>query len=53
MISVAAPRNPALTKDGTSLANERDLDDFRGKIRLVYRMAGTWGKQAIVLGRCT
>lgn len=49
VISVAAPRNPALTKDGTSLANERDLDDFRGKIRLVYRMAGTWGKQAIVL----
>ena len=52
VISVAAPRNPALTRDGTSLANERDLDDFRGKIRLVYRMAGTWGKQAIILGRC-
>jgi len=50
VITVAAPRFPALTKDGTSFKNSSDLEDLRGKIRLVYRMAAHNGQQYLVLG---
>ncbi|TFY68276.1 hypothetical protein EVG20_g3616 [Dentipellis fragilis] len=49
VITVAGPRKPELTKDG-ELVKASDLEDFRGKIRLVYRMAATYGKHAVVLG---
>ncbi|KAG7097566.1 hypothetical protein E1B28_004903 [Marasmius oreades] len=49
VISVAAPRWPALTDDGMSLRRRTDLDDLRDKIRLVYRMAAYYGKTHLVL----
>ena len=50
VITVSAPRVPDLTPDRLKLANESDLEDFRGKIRLVYRMAGHNGQHALILG---
>ncbi|KAF9266081.1 hypothetical protein L218DRAFT_956471 [Marasmius fiardii PR-910] len=50
VISVAAPRWPALTDDGLSLRRRTDLEDLREKIRLVYRMAAHYGKTHLVLG---
>ncbi|KAK7037396.1 hypothetical protein VNI00_011146 [Paramarasmius palmivorus] len=50
VITVAAPRGPKLTPDGKNFANESDLNDLRGKIRLVYRMAARNGRDYIVLG---
>ncbi|KII87163.1 hypothetical protein PLICRDRAFT_246234 [Plicaturopsis crispa FD-325 SS-3] len=50
VITVAAPRVPALTGDGQSFANAGDLEDLRGKIRLVYRMAAGNGQDRLVLG---
>lgn len=50
VITVAAPRGPPLTKDGSKLKNASDLEDLRGKIRLVYRMAGHHGQEYVVLG---
>jgi len=50
VITVAAPRGPRLTPDGQHFKNRSDLEDLRGKIRLVYRMAAHNGQQYLVLG---
>jgi len=50
VISVAAPRWPALSEDGMSLRRKTDLEDLREKIRLVYRIAAHYGKTHLVLG---
>ncbi|RDB15942.1 hypothetical protein Hypma_003604 [Hypsizygus marmoreus] len=50
VLTVAAPRDPKLTKDGGAFANKQDLEDLRGKIRLVYRMAARHGQEYLVLG---
>lgn len=50
VITVAAPRGPALTSDGTGFARAGDLEDLRGKIRLVYRCAAHNGHTSLVLG---
>lgn len=50
VITVAAPRGPALTEDGTGFAKASDLEDLRGKIRLVYRCAAHNGHTSLVLG---
>ena len=50
VITVAAPRVPNLTADNLAFKNPSDLDDLRGKIRLVYRMAARNGKTSIILG---
>ena len=53
VITVAAPRAPRLTVDDQSFANESDLNDLRGKIKLVYRIAAQNKKRYLVLGRWT
>jgi len=50
VITVAAPRAPELSEDRLSFKHASDLEDLRGKIRLVYRMAARNGKTSIVLG---
>ncbi|SJL09789.1 uncharacterized protein ARMOST_13170 [Armillaria ostoyae] len=50
VLTVAAPRDPQLTEDGQRFADPSVLEDLRGKIRLVYRMAASNGKEYIVLG---
>lgn len=50
VITVAAPRGSRLTGDRLAFANASDLEDLRGKIRLVYRMAAHNGKTSLVLG---
>lgn len=50
VITVAAPRWPKLTADGQRFANESNLEDLRGKIRLVYRMAAHNKQRYLVLG---
>lgn len=62
VMTVAAPRWPELSKvqvggegdeDGEweyVFKKESDLDDLRGKIRLVYRMAGWNGVESLILG---
>ncbi|VDC03313.1 unnamed protein product [Peniophora sp. CBMAI 1063] len=50
VITVAGPRKPELTPDGSRLARESDLEDLRAKIRLIYRLAGSEKRDAIVLG---
>lgn len=50
VITVAAPRAPRLTVDGQSFANESDLNDLRGKIKLIYRIAAQNKKRYLVLG---
>jgi len=50
VITVAAPRLPDLTRDGLAFANESDLNDLRGKIRLVYRMGVRYQQRFLVLG---
>lgn len=50
VITVAAPRGPALTRDGRGFARAGDLEDLRGKIRLVYRCAARNGHTSLVLG---
>ncbi|KIM88251.1 hypothetical protein PILCRDRAFT_814158 [Piloderma croceum F 1598] len=50
VITVAAPRWPDLSADRLSFKHASDLEDLRGKIRLVYRMAAWNGKTSIVLG---
>ncbi|KAJ7080728.1 hypothetical protein B0H15DRAFT_786963, partial [Mycena belliarum] len=49
VITVAAPRRPELTPDRLAFKNPSDLDDLRGKIRLVYRMAAHHGQEFLVL----
>jgi len=48
VLTVAAPRGPRVL-DGR-FSNSSDVHDLREKIRLVYRMAGHNGKQALILG---
>lgn len=50
VITVAAPRGPRLTPDGQRFKYRSELEDLRGKIRLVYRMAAHNGQQYLVLG---
>ena len=50
ILTVAAPRSPPLSEDGETLRWEKDLDCFREKIRLVYRMAAHNSKDYVVLG---
>ncbi|THV06383.1 hypothetical protein K435DRAFT_773334 [Dendrothele bispora CBS 962.96] len=50
VITVAAPNNPPLTEDEKNFKFEFVLDNLRGKIRLVYRMAAHNGAQYLVLG---
>lgn len=50
VITVAAPRWRVLTPDQSAFKNPSDLEDLRGKIRLVYRMAARHGQQFLVLG---
>lgn len=50
VLTVAAPRWPAVNSDRRTLKNQKDLEDFRGKIRLVYRMAAHNSQQYLVLG---
>ncbi|KAJ3836139.1 hypothetical protein EV361DRAFT_796649 [Lentinula raphanica] len=50
VLTVAAPRGPKLTEDKQEFVKESDLEDLRGKIRLVYRMAGSNDKRFLVLG---
>ncbi|KAJ7261900.1 hypothetical protein C8J57DRAFT_1450840 [Mycena rebaudengoi] len=49
VITVAAPRWRVLTPDQSAFKNPSDLEDLRGKIRLVYRMAARHGQQFLVL----
>ncbi|KAF8985725.1 hypothetical protein BDQ17DRAFT_1436537 [Cyathus striatus] len=49
VITVAAPCLPKLTPDGENFADASDLEDLRGKIWLVYRMAAHNGQQYLVL----
>ena len=53
VVTVAGPRKPELTPDGSHLARESDLLDLRAKIRLIYRLAASEGRDAIVLGTRT
>ncbi|TFK23225.1 hypothetical protein FA15DRAFT_688005 [Coprinopsis marcescibilis] len=50
VITVAAPRGPTLTKDRQSFRVPSVLEDLRGKIRLVYRMAAHNGQSYMILG---
>ncbi|THU97272.1 hypothetical protein K435DRAFT_965581 [Dendrothele bispora CBS 962.96] len=50
VITVAAPRGPALTLDKRDFANASELESLRGKIRLVYRTAAHNGQRYLVLG---
>lgn len=51
VITVAAPRYPRLTADKEHFEKKSDLEDLRGKIRLVYRMAAHNKQRYLVLGR--
>ena len=53
VVTVAGPRRPELMPDGSYLARESDLLDLRAKIRLIYRLAASEGRDAIVLGMTT
>jgi len=50
VITVAAPCGPQLTEDKKRFAKAQDLEDLRGKIRLVYRIAAWNEKKFLVLG---
>ena len=50
VVTVAGPRRPELTPDGSHLARESDLLDLKAKIRLIYRLAASEGRDALVLG---
>ncbi|KAG5722181.1 hypothetical protein E4T56_gene4763 [Termitomyces sp. T112] len=50
VITVAAPRCPSLTEDRTAFKDPSVLEDLRGKIRHIYRMAAHHGQQYLVLG---
>ncbi|KAF8654641.1 hypothetical protein AX16_003494 [Volvariella volvacea WC 439] len=50
VITVAAPRWPKLSADRTTFRDPSVLEDLRGKIRLVYRMALHNGQEYIVPG---
>ncbi|RXW24390.1 hypothetical protein EST38_g1494 [Candolleomyces aberdarensis] len=50
VLTVAAPRHPALTPDRAAFEEPSVLEDMKGKVRLVYRMAAHRGQQYLVLG---
>jgi uncharacterized protein (TIGR02452 family) len=50
VMTVAAPRLPALTPDGEDFAKKEDLEDLKGKILLVLRMAAGHNVGRLVLG---
>ncbi|KAF6761789.1 hypothetical protein DFP72DRAFT_958772 [Ephemerocybe angulata] len=50
VITVAAPRHRALTQDLKSWKDPSVLEDMKGKIKLVYRMAAHNGQTHLVLG---
>lgn len=50
VITVAAPRSPVLGANRQTLKWPADLECFREKIRLVYRMAAHNGQEYLVLG---
>ncbi|KAF9020742.1 hypothetical protein BDZ89DRAFT_263113 [Hymenopellis radicata] len=50
VLTVAAPRAPKLTEDKENFADPSVLEDLRGKIRLVYRMAAHNHKEYLILG---
>jgi hypothetical protein len=51
VITVAAPRYPRLTTDREHFVKESDLEDLRGKIRVVYRMAAHNKQRYLILGK--
>ncbi|KAJ3550550.1 hypothetical protein NMY22_g392 [Coprinellus aureogranulatus] len=51
VITVAAPRHKALTRDGQAWRNPSVAEDMKEKIKLVYRMAGHNGQTHLVLGK--
>ncbi|KAF8527292.1 hypothetical protein JB92DRAFT_3081493 [Gautieria morchelliformis] len=50
VITVAAPCQPVLTPDSFALQYDRDVRDFKAKIRLVLRIAARNGQNMLVLG---
>ncbi|KAF5332229.1 hypothetical protein D9611_008174 [Ephemerocybe angulata] len=50
VITVAAPRHRPLTSDGLNFKQPSYLEDLKGKIRLVYRMAARNDQRILVLG---
>ncbi|KAF5376198.1 hypothetical protein D9757_009324 [Collybiopsis confluens] len=50
VITVAAPRYPRLTSDGSDFADKKVEEELKEKVRLVLRMAGLHGKRYLVLG---
>lgn len=50
VVTVAAPRHCTLTADRLNFKNPSHLEDLKGKIRLVYRMAAQHGKTYLILG---
>ncbi|KAF9074398.1 hypothetical protein BDP27DRAFT_1317011 [Rhodocollybia butyracea] len=50
VISVAAPRYPVVTQDGSDFRDAAVKEDFKEKVRLVLRMAGIHDKRYLVLG---
>ncbi|KAG6918279.1 hypothetical protein DXG01_015371 [Tephrocybe rancida] len=50
VITVAAPRRRPLNKEQTAFKDPSVLEDLRGKIRLIFRMAAHNGQQNLVLG---
>ncbi|RXW24393.1 hypothetical protein EST38_g1493 [Candolleomyces aberdarensis] len=51
VLTVAAPRYRPLSPDRRSFQEPSTLEDLKGKIRLVYRMAAHNGQQYLVLGK--
>jgi len=50
VITVAAPRHPALNESRTKFAKEEDVRDLRGKIRIILRIAVRNKQDSLVLG---
>ena len=50
VITVAAPRHRPLTEDYLNFKDPSVLEDLKGKIRLVYRIAAHNGQTYLVLG---
>ncbi|KAF8586454.1 hypothetical protein K439DRAFT_1387181 [Ramaria rubella] len=50
VITVAGPHRPTLTSDQSAFKSEQDINDLRGKIRLVLRMAAHNAQDRLVLG---
>lgn len=50
VITVAAPCWPALTPDGQAFLYEQDVNNLRGKIRLILRIAAHNGQDRLILG---